>query len=71
MYKTAEVVWFDALKGIGEAKAVRSGEMVFINASKSFKNPIDAFKLKQGVMVFCKTKIMPQGNLFGTKIKIV
>lgn len=71
MNQKAEIVWFDSLKGIGEAKSLKSGNLIFLNSLMSFKTTSDVFYLKQGVIISCKTKKMKEGNLFGTKVSLV
>jgi hypothetical protein len=71
MNQKAKIVWFDSLKGIGEAKSCKSGNLIFLNAHNSFKNTSDCFKLKPDVEISCKTKKTKEGNLFGTSVSLV
>lgn len=71
MYQSATVIWFDILKGIGEAKSNKNGKTIFINAAFSFKNTSDSFKLKEGASIVCKTNKSKEGNLFSTNLKLV
>lgn len=49
------VEWFDALKGIGEAKSA-SGEVVFLNADQI--EPSNRFSsLKTGEKIYCQTAV--------------
>lgn len=70
MYQSARIVWFDTLKGIGEAETIRGGQKVFIN-SHYVKQPHESFSFKEGVMISCKTQKNDKNGLFGTRIKLV
>ena len=66
MYQSATVIWFDSLKGIGEASNPK-GKTIFLRydmiVNKPFKN------LQAGESISCKTIKTPFGNLFAKNIR--